>query len=187
MNTLGPAYNEFSYNEHRATTSNSFPRNKSLMIDINVKKSTYNEYHLQVHLQRVPLITSKFLWIKLLVAGPSVQGHLQIFLYLIYPLSQPHTGAENSSWFQYVGARCPHHLKSMTQKGARCQRNARYCRNVSASLRCQRLFDNGTTRHLFRRVRYARTIELDARYVYSELTHCASNSMPRTHEPPGEA
>ena len=49
--TLGPAYNEFSYNEHPAITRKFLPPKKSLLIDINVKK---------VHL-RVPLITSKFL------------------------------------------------------------------------------------------------------------------------------
>ena len=46
--------------EHPAITSNFFPQKKSLLIDINVKK---------VHLQRVPLITSKFLWIKLVVVS----------------------------------------------------------------------------------------------------------------------
>ena len=58
--TLGPAYNEFGYNEHPAITSNFFSQKKSLLIDINVKK---------VHLQRVPLITSKVLSKKLLVVS----------------------------------------------------------------------------------------------------------------------
>ena len=55
LTTLGPAYNEFGYNEHPAITSNFFLWEKNTS---DVKK---------VQLQRVPLITSKFLWIKLLV------------------------------------------------------------------------------------------------------------------------
>ena len=58
--TLSPAYNEFCYNENPAITSNFSPQKKSLLIDINVKK---------VHLQPVPLVMNKILWIKLLVVN----------------------------------------------------------------------------------------------------------------------
>ena len=44
--TLGPAYNEFGYNQHPAITSNFFSQEKIASVDINVKKSTYNEYYL---------------------------------------------------------------------------------------------------------------------------------------------
>ena len=52
MITLDPAYNEFGYNEHPAMRSNSFYQKRTLLIDIIVKA---------VQLQRVPVITSKFL------------------------------------------------------------------------------------------------------------------------------
>ena len=60
LHTLCPAYNEFGYNEHPAITSIFFRQKKSPLVDINVKK---------VHLQRVPLIMSKILWIKLLIVS----------------------------------------------------------------------------------------------------------------------
>ena len=60
--TLGPAYNEFGYNENPAIANNFSPQKKSLLIDINVKK---------VYLQPVPFITNKFFWIRLLVVNGS--------------------------------------------------------------------------------------------------------------------
>ena len=41
--SLGPAYNEFGYNEQPATTSNIFSPKRTLRIDINVQKVGYNE------------------------------------------------------------------------------------------------------------------------------------------------
>ena len=52
LGTLDPACNELGYNEQ------FWSQERTLLIDINVKN---------VHLQQVPLITSKYLWIKLFV------------------------------------------------------------------------------------------------------------------------
>ena len=48
-NTLGPAYNEFAYYEHSATTNRFFFQKRRLLIDINIKKfryksTAYNEH-----------------------------------------------------------------------------------------------------------------------------------------------
>ena len=44
--TLGPAYNDFGYNEHPAITSNFFSQKNLLLMTSMLKKSTHNEYHL---------------------------------------------------------------------------------------------------------------------------------------------
>ena len=45
-NTLGPACNEFGYNEHPTTTSNIFSQKRTFWIDVSARKGSYNEYHL---------------------------------------------------------------------------------------------------------------------------------------------
>ena len=64
--TLGPAYNEFGYNEHPAITSRFLC---TILIDSNVKKSGYNEH---------PPTTSSFFCIFLLVVS-GTQCNLMVF------------------------------------------------------------------------------------------------------------
>ena len=45
--TLGPAYNDFKYSEHLATTSNFFSSEEIHVIDI-TEKVGYNEYRLKL-------------------------------------------------------------------------------------------------------------------------------------------